>query len=73
MQVTFGELFGLLGTLVSIIAGVWVIVHQFTKLEGRVGRLEERMDRLERKFDEILLYLAPKFRRKKTKHLHRKQ
>jgi len=62
MRLTLTELFGFPGILSSIIAGVWVIINRFTKLEGRVGKLEE-------KIDEILLFL----KRKKMKHLYRKR
>ena len=68
--------------LVGRVGGLEVRVgrleERFDRLEGRIDRLEGRIDRLEERFkeiekkvDQILFYLAPKFKRKKTK-LHRK-
>jgi hypothetical protein len=75
MQMTLSEIVTFLGILISIATGIWVILDRFGKLEGRVGRLEEKVDEILihlRKIDEILVYLSPKFKRKKIKHLHRK-
>ena len=65
---TLGELLGLIATLISISGSMWVIINRFAKLERRVDRLEEKVALLAEKVDEILFYLAPKFKRKKKKH-----
>jgi predicted nuclease with TOPRIM domain len=46
--------------------------EKFVKLEEKFVKLEEKFVKLEQKVDEVLFYLAPKFKRKKMKRFYRK-
>lgn len=79
MQITFGEILGLIGTMITVIGAASVTIWRFSKLENCVDRLEDRVTIIEKrvtvieeKLDLILSYLSPGLKRKKIKVYHKR-